>query len=45
MQEMLTFSTSMLEAVATFLSSEPMIYLFALVCFAFVIKMFRQFLP
>ena len=32
----------MLDAVATFLSSEPMIYLFALICLTFVVKVVKD---
>jgi len=41
MADMITFSTSMLNALATFLGTAPIFYLFALVCFCFIIKVFK----
>mgnify|MGYP001047781492 CR=1 FL=1 len=38
MEAMITYSTGMLEALAAFLSSEPIIYLFGLVCLTFIVK-------
>ena len=38
MDAMIAYSVAMLDAVATFLSSEPMIYLFALICLTIVVK-------
>lgn len=38
MEAMIAYSTGMLEAVALFLGSEPIIYLFGLICLVFVIK-------
>lgn len=42
MEDMILFSTGMLDAVATFLASEPIIYLFGLVCLCFVVKAFKD---
>lgn len=38
MEVMIAYSTGMLDAIATFLGSEPIIYLFGLVCLAVVVK-------
>lgn len=38
MEVMIAYSTAMLDAIATFLGSEPIIYLFGLVCLAVVVK-------
>ena len=38
MNEMITFSVAMLEAVADFLAAEPIIYLFGMVIFCFLCK-------
>ena len=38
MEAMIVYSTSMLDAIATFLSSEPIVYLFGLICLAVVVK-------
>lgn len=45
MDNMTSFFASMLRLTADFLGSEPIIYLFGLVCLLLVIKVFRQFLP
>lgn len=45
MDSMIEFSTAMLGAVATFLGSEPIIYIFALVCLVVIVKVFRLFMP
>lgn len=42
---MIAFSASMLHLLADFLACEPIIYLFALVCLCFIVKVFRQLLP
>lgn len=42
---MISFSSSLLEAVAAFLAAEPMIYLFTIVCLLGILKVFRAFLP
>lgn len=38
MQMMIAYSTAMLEAISQWLSAEPMIYVFGLLCGAFVIN-------
>lgn len=38
MEAMIAYSIGMLEAVARFLGSEPIIYLFGLICLAFLVK-------
>lgn len=45
MDSMVLYSTTMLQAVANFLASEPIVYLFAIVCMACIIKVLRAFLP
>ena len=42
MEEMIVFSSGMLDAVAQFLGSEPIIYLFGLVCLCFVVRVFKD---
>lgn len=42
MDNMLAFSIGLLEAVADFLGSEPIIYVFGLVCFVIVAKVFKD---
>ena len=42
MDSMLTFSVGMLNAVADFLGSEPIIYVFGLVCLLILIKGFKN---
>ena len=42
MEAMILYSTSLLEAVAAFLSSEPIIYLFGLICLAVVVKVVKD---
>lgn len=42
MDNMLAFSIGLLEAVADFLGSEPIIYVFGLVCFVIVGKVFKD---
>ena len=41
MSNMISFSVSILNAVSSFLGSEPIIYLFGLCLFCFVIKAFK----
>lgn len=41
MDSMVNFTTAFLEAVASFLGSEPIIYLFGLFCLVVVIKAVR----
>ena len=40
MQDMIDFSTAMLTALPDFLKSEPIIYLFGMILFTFVVKIF-----
>lgn len=42
MDEMITFSVAMLQAVTDFLIAPPMFYLFSLVCFAAIVKIVRD---
>lgn len=45
MDSMIAFSAAMLGLLADFLASEPIIYLFGLVCFCFVVKVVKTLLP
>lgn len=42
MDAMIAYSASMLDAIATFLSAEPIIYLFGLVCLSFLVKVVKD---
>ena len=42
MQDMTVFFVEMLNAVAAFLGSEPIIYLFGLVCLAVLVKVVKD---
>lgn len=42
MENMTTFFVEMLEAIASFLGSDPIIYIFGLVCLVIVIKAFKD---
>lgn len=42
MNEMITFSIAMLQAVCDFLITPPIFYLFSLVCFAAIVKIVRD---
>lgn len=42
MQQMIDFTTSVLQTLATWLGSEPIIYLFGLCCGCFVIKIIKS---
>ncbi len=42
MDAMLAYSVGMLDAVSAFLSSEPIIYLFGLVCLTLVVKVVKD---
>ena len=42
MDAMIVYSTSMLQAVATFLGSEPIIYLFGLICLTILVKAIKN---
>lgn len=44
MTPMIDFSVAMLQAVADFLGSEPMIYLFGMIVFCFLCKAIKTFL-
>lgn len=41
MTPMIDFSVAMLTALSDFLLSEPVFYLFGLICFCFVVKAFK----
>lgn len=45
MDVMVSYTTALLNAVADFLASEPMIYLFSIICLMMIVKVFRAFLP
>ena len=45
MANMTEFFATMLGIIADFLGREPVIYVFGLVCFSQLIKVFRQLLP
>lgn len=45
MTPMIDFSVALLVAVSYFLGSEPMIYLFGIICLCFVVKLVRSFFP
>ena len=42
MDAMIAYSIGMLEAIATFLGSEPIIYLFGLVCLAAIVEVVKD---
>lgn len=42
MENMTAFFTVMLHAIADFLGSEPVIYVFGLVCLCIVVKVFKD---
>lgn len=42
MENMIEFCTQLLNAIVVFLGSEPIIYLFGLLCFVVLIKAFRE---
>lgn len=42
MQQMISYTTAVLEAVGTWLGTEPIIYLFGLICGAFVLNMLKS---
>lgn len=42
MENMTTFFTQMLQAVATFLGAEPVIYIFGLVCLSALVKIVKD---
>ena len=45
MDRMSEFFAAMLGLVADFLASDPIVYLFGLLCLFILIKVFRQLLP
>ena len=45
MANMTEFITVTLTTIADFLARDPVIYLFGLICFSQLIKVFRQLLP
>lgn len=45
MELMLDFSIQLLNAVADFLRTEPIFYLFAVILFLGIVKIFRVFFP
>ncbi len=45
MDNVTDFFSSFLTLTADFLGSDPIIYVFALVCLILIIKVFRQLLP
>lgn len=45
MELMINFTTVLLQQVAAFLGSEPVIYLFAICCLCGIVKVFRQLMP
>lgn len=42
MENMTIFFADMLSAIASFLGSEPIIYIFGLVCLVLVVKVFKN---
>lgn len=42
MENMTQFFVEMLSAISTFLGSEPIIYIFGLVCLVIVVKVFKN---
>lgn len=44
MTPMINFSVTMLGAIADFLGSEPIIYLFGLILFCFICKIIKTFI-
>lgn len=42
MENMTSFFVEMLNAIANFLGSEPIIYIFGLVCLTIVVKVFKD---
>lgn len=42
MENMIEFSVAMLEAVATFLGSEPIIYIFSLICLVVIGRAYKD---
>ena len=42
MENMTAFFTAMLNAFADFLASDPVIYIFGLVCLCIIVKIFKE---
>ncbi len=42
MENMTAFFTAMLNALADFLASDPVIYIFGLVCLCIIVKIFKE---
>ena len=42
MVAMIEYSAAMLDAIAVFLSAEPIIYLFGLICLAFLVRVVKD---
>lgn len=42
MENMTTFFTAMLNAIADFLAADPVIYIFGLVCLCLIVKVFKE---
>lgn len=45
MELMIEYSTAILGAVASFLGTEPIFYLFAIICLLGIVKVFRALCP
>lgn len=45
MELMISFTTALLSCIADFLASEPIIYLFSIVCLIGIVKVVRAFMP
>ena len=45
MELMVQYSVSILEAIAAFLATEPIFYLFCIICLIGIVKVFRAFCP
>ena len=45
MELMIEYSVAMLDAISAFLATEPIFYLFGIICFLGIIKVFRALCP
>ena len=45
MQPMIEFTREILKLIAEFLEAEPIIYLYGMIIFLFVVKIFMMFVP
>lgn len=45
MEVMISYTTALLSAVADFLYTEPILYLFAIICLLGIVKVFRALMP